>query len=116
MSDGTAGWQTSEQHVALRRSSGQQPVEEETVDGRAPSLQSVCVCAQLSWSVWLCNRCIIIRERPSGGSLFGSVQPVDGDDSLSRHWLDAAVHTLSRSTRAPASTASVSLYSRALPL
>lgn len=22
------------------------------------------VCAQLSWSVWLCNRCIIIRGRP----------------------------------------------------
>lgn len=77
----------------------------------------VCVCAQLSWSVWLRNRCIIIRERPSGGrSLFGSVQPVDGDDSLSRHWLDAAVHTLLRSTRPPASTASVSLYSRALSL
>lgn len=42
VSDGTAGWQTGEQHVALRRSSGQQPEEEEAVDGRAPSLQSVC--------------------------------------------------------------------------
>lgn len=44
VSDGTAGWQTGEQHVALRRSSGQQPEEEEVVDGRALSLQSVFVC------------------------------------------------------------------------
>lgn len=79
----------------------------------AVTSKCVCVCAQLSWSVWLCNRCIIIRERPSGGrSLFGSVQPVDGDESSRCHWLDAAVHTLPRSTRAPASRVFCGFYSR----
>lgn len=60
----------------------------------ADTSKCVFVCTQLSWTVWLYNRCIIIRERPSGGrSLFGSVRLLDGDESSSCHWLDAAIHT-----------------------